>query len=39
MTMVDGKILYENGKFMTLNPEKVFANAKKAIRRLYGEEC
>ena len=38
MTMVDGKILYEDGKFTTLNPEKVIQNARAAIRRLYGEE-
>ena len=38
MTMVDGKILYEDGKFMTLNPEKVIQNARAAVRRLYGEE-
>ena len=38
MTMVDGKILYEDGKFTTLNPEKVIQNARAAIRRLYGEK-
>ena len=38
LTMVDGKILYEDGKFMTLNPEKVIQNARAAVRRLYGEE-
>ena len=38
MTMVDGKILYEDGKFTTLNPEKVIQNARAAIRRLHGEE-
>ncbi len=38
MTMVDGKILYQDGKFFTLNPEKVFENARSAVRRLYEEE-
>ncbi len=38
MTMVDGKILYENGKFYTLNPTQVIENAKAAVKRLYGEE-
>lgn len=38
MTMVDGKILYEDGKFATLNPERVMRNARAAVRRLYGEE-
>ena len=37
MTMVDGKILYEDGKFLTLDPETVLNNAKAAVRRLYGE--
>lgn len=37
MTMVDGRILYENGAFFTLNPEKVFENARAAVRRLYEE--
>lgn len=37
MTMVDGKILYEDGKYLTLNPEKVIRNAKEAVKRLYGE--
>lgn len=38
MTMVDGRILYENGKFHTLNPAQVIENAKAAVKRLYGEE-
>lgn len=37
MTMVDGKILYEDGKFMTLDPERVLRNARAAVQRLYGE--
>lgn len=38
MTMVDGKILYEDGKYFTLDPEAVFENARAAVKRLYGEE-
>lgn len=37
MTMVDGRILYEDGRFLTLEPEKVFENARAAVARLYGE--
>ena len=36
MTMVDGKILYENGEFRTIDREKVMADAKSAVKRLYG---
>lgn len=35
MTMVDGKILYENGVFLTLDAEKVTADMKQAVARLY----
>lgn len=37
MTMVDGRILYEDGKFLTLDAEKVLADAKAAAVRLYGK--
>ena len=37
MTMVDGQSLYEDGKFLTLDPETVINNAKAAVKRLYGE--
>lgn len=36
MTMVDGRILYENGEFLTLDAEKIKAEAKAAVERLYG---
>ncbi len=36
MTMVDGRMLYEDGKFLTLNPEEVLRNARAAVERLYG---
>ena len=35
MTMVDGRILYENGVFLTLDEEKVRADMKAAVTRLY----
>lgn len=35
MTMVDGRILYENGEFKTLDREKIFFETKKTIARLY----
>ena len=37
MTMVDGRILYENGEYMTIDAERVFHDAKRALGRLYGE--
>ena len=36
MTMVDGRILYENGEFLTLDREKILFEAKAAVKRLYG---
>ena len=35
LTMVDGKILYENGEFLTLDAEKILYDAKAAVKRLY----
>ena len=35
MTMVDGKILYENGEFLTMDRDKVMANARAAQKMLY----
>ena len=35
MTMVDGKILYENGEFKTLDENKVRADMERAVERLY----
>ncbi len=35
MTMVDGRILYENGEFKTLDIEKVKADFKKVIRTYF----
>ena len=34
MTMVDGKILYENGEFLTLDADKILYEAKAAVKRL-----
>lgn len=36
MTVCDGKVLYENGEFLTLDKEKIYYNVNKAIKRLYG---
>ncbi|MEE1199574.1 MAG: amidohydrolase [Christensenellales bacterium] len=38
MTMVDGKILYEDGKYTTLDPDRVYGNVKAAMDRLYVEK-
>ncbi len=35
MTMVDGKILYENGVFKTLDKERIYYDVKKTVERLY----
>ena len=35
MTMVDGKILYEKGEFKTIDKERVYAEVKKSVERLY----
>lgn len=35
MTMVDGKILYENGEYLTLDKEKIYYDIEKAIKKLY----
>jgi 5-methylthioadenosine/S-adenosylhomocysteine deaminase len=36
LTMVDGQILYENGQYLTLDKEKICAEAKAAAKKLYG---
>ena len=35
MTMVNGKILYENGEFLTLDADRIFYEARKSVERLY----
>lgn len=35
LTMVDGRVLYENGEFKTLDREKVLYEARAAVERLY----
>lgn len=35
MTMADGKILYENGEYKTLDREKIYFDVKKAVEKLY----
>ncbi len=36
MTMVDGKILYEDGEYLTIDREKVMHDVKQAVKRMYG---
>ena len=36
MTMVDGQILYENGEYRTLDADRVFYDARRAVARLHG---
>ena len=36
MTMVDGRVLYENGEYLTLDRERILYNARAAAKRLYG---
>lgn len=36
MTMVDGRILYENGEYLTLDKEKILYEANAAAKRLMG---
>lgn len=36
MTMVDGKVLYEDGEFLTLDAEKIRYEVKAALKRIYG---
>lgn len=35
MTMVDGKILYENGEFKTIDAQRVYHDVAAAVKRLY----
>lgn len=35
LTVVDGKILFENGDFKTIDKEKTYFDVKKAVERLY----
>lgn len=35
MTMVDGKVLYENGEYKTLDKEKIYFEFNKAVEKLY----
>lgn len=35
LNMVDGKLLYENGEYLTLDKEKIYFDVKKAVERLY----
>ena len=35
MTMVDGRILYENGEYKTLDAERICAESRQALKELY----
>lgn len=35
MTMVDGRIIYENGEFLTLDKDRIMYEAKKTVEKLY----
>ncbi len=35
MTMVDGKILYENGDFLTIDKDRVYHDVRKSLEHLY----
>lgn len=35
MTVADGKILYENGEFLTLDKDRILFEARKAVEELY----
>ena len=35
MTMVDGRILYENGEFLTLDTDRILHDARACVARLY----
>ena len=36
MTMADGRILYENGAFLTLDRERILFEARQAAERILG---
>ncbi len=36
MTMADGRILYDRGKFLTLDAAAIYERAERAVRALYG---
>ena len=36
MTVVDGRVLYENGEYLTLDRERILYDARAAAKRLYG---
>jgi len=37
MTMVDGKILYENGEFLTIDRERVERDVQNSVSRLFAK--
>ncbi len=37
MTMADGRILYDHGRFLTLDAERIYADMERAVRALYNK--
>lgn len=37
LTMVDGKVLYQNGEYLTIDVEKAVFEAEKSVKRILGE--
>ena len=35
MTVVDGRILYDHGRFTTMDPERVYRDVERAVKELY----
>lgn len=36
LTVADGRVLYEDGRYLTLDRERILAEAEKAVKALYG---
>ena len=36
MTLADGRVLYEDGKYLTLEKDSILADAQAAVAKLYG---
>lgn len=37
LNMIDGRVVYKNGEFLTIDSERVFAEAKKRVNRILSE--
>ena len=38
MTMVDGRILYQDGEFLTIDKDRTYREVEKSMERLYGKK-